>query len=261
MNTRSKPQVVKTPQEMIELRKAWAAIAPDKEIGFVPTMGALHQGHASLLKASRQENDYVVLSIFVNPTQFNNTEDLAKYPKTFEHDLALAESCQVDAVFAPEFAMMYPDQYRYKVSENEFSKILCGTHRPGHFDGVLSVVLKLLQIVKPHRAYFGLKDYQQFHLIKDMCASFFLDLEIKGLPTVREDSGLALSSRNTRLSAEGLQKASLIFKTLEKKLSLEESKQILRQEGFDIDYLEDHFNRRFVAASLEGVRLIDNVEL
>ena len=130
-------------------------------VGFVPTMGALHQGHRQLLKRSKAENEISVLSIFVNPTQFNNSEDLEKYPKNWETDLQVAQEEGVDILFAPDYSEMYPDNYRYQVGEKEFSKILCGKDRPGHFDGVLTVVLKLFNLIQPTRAYFGEKDYQQ----------------------------------------------------------------------------------------------------
>ncbi|MGA0840714.1 MAG: pantoate--beta-alanine ligase, partial [Pseudomonadales bacterium] len=139
-------------------------------VGFVPTMGALHAGHASLLSRSVAECDYTVLSIYVNPTQFNDPSDLDRYPRTLSEDLALAESLGVDAVLLPDYASLYPDGYRYRLDETGFSRTLCGAHRPGHFVGVLTVVMKLLNLVRPWRAYFGEKDYQQYVLIRDLCA-------------------------------------------------------------------------------------------
>ncbi len=227
-------------------------------VGFVPTMGALHAGHASLLKQAAAENEFAVLSIYINPTQFNNPTDLEKYPKTLDADLKLAAACGIHAVMLPDYSEIYADQYKYKVSENEFSKILCGAHRPGHFDGVLTIVMKLLNIVQADRAYFGKKDYQQYKLIQDMAQSFFMDTKIIGLETLREESGLAMSSRNTRLSADGLKKAALIYKFLKSEKTATDVKNKLILNGFDVDYVEDIFNRRFVAATLEGIRLIDN---
>ncbi len=154
-------EILKTPQALKEWRKRQTS-----SVGFVPTMGALHAGHADLMKRARQENGQVLLSIFVNATQFNDPSDLQKYPKTWEADLALAKSVGVDAVFYPQFEDMYPDDYRYKVSENEYSLLLDGAHRPGHFDGVLTVVLKLFMLALPTRAYFGEKDFQQMTLIQ-----------------------------------------------------------------------------------------------
>lgn len=250
-----KTQVIEHPKDLIEYRKKYLSI------GFVPTMGALHAGHASLMKKASSENEFVIASVFINPTQFNNSTDLEKYPKTFESDLKICEENGVDVLFFPKYSDIYPDDYRFKVTESDFSKKLCGAHRPGHFDGVLTVVLKLFQITGCQRSYFGLKDYQQYKLISDMANSLFLATEVIGLPTVRENSGLAMSSRNMRLSSEGKVKASLIYETITKKISPEEALKILTAHGFTVDYLEDIENRRYVAASLEGIRLIDNVEI
>jgi pantoate--beta-alanine ligase len=252
----NKPLVLKSIAEYDSFRKNVKGT-----VGFVPTMGALHAGHASLLKQSVHENDSTVLSIFVNPTQFNDPQDLEKYPRTFEADFALAAECGVAAVFYPDYKEMYPDNYRYVMTENSFSKILCGAARPGHFDGVLSVVMKLLNIVKPQKAYFGEKDFQQLRLIEDMTKAFFMPLEIRRGPTLRESSGLAMSSRNTRLSKEGRGKAALIYKTITTAKSAVEAQNILNEAGFKVDYLEEIDGRRFVAAFLEGVRLIDNVTI
>ena len=190
-------QVVTTINEVKSIRKA---VLKEKSVGFVPTMGALHAGHAELMKQARKENDYVIVSVFVNPTQFDNPQDLEKYPSTIESDIRMAEKQTVNCVWIPKYAQIYPDQYKYKVTETEMSHALCGVHRPGHFDGMLTVVMRLLNIIKPTRAYFGEKDYQQFQLVKGMVQAFFMDTQIVGVPTVREPNGLALSSRNLRLS-------------------------------------------------------------
>ena len=248
--------VLRTPQEF----KAWRK-NQQGSVGFVPTMGALHSGHEELLKQARKNNDLVVLSIFVNPTQFNDPSDLAKYPKTWEQDLAMAETNKVDAIFYPRYTDMYPDNYRYKISENEYSLLLDGAHRPGHFDGVLSVVMKLFNVVAPTRAYFGEKDFQQMTLIKGMVESFFMDLEVVPVPTVREDDGLAKSSRNMRLSPEERAQAPLIYQAITKCKTAEEAANKLNAQGFKVDYVTDVGNRRFVAAKLGEVRLIDNVEI
>lgn len=246
-------------KEFISFRKQ---IHPDVDLGFVPTMGALHLGHASLLKRSASENDLTVLSIFVNPTQFNDPNDFSKYPKTWDADLQLAKDSGANFVIAPSAEEIYFDNYRYKVAEVDFSKKLCGAHRPGHFDGVLTVVLKLLMLTRPTRSYFGEKDYQQLQLIKDMVDSFFISTQIIGCPTLRENSGLAMSSRNARLSESGRMKAADIFKLIsETTLTAVEVFNYLSEAGFVVDYVEDYGQRRFVAASLEGVRLIDNVEI
>lgn len=232
-----------------------------KSVGFVPTMGALHQGHLNLIQNARKENEIVVLSIFVNPTQFNNTSDFSKYPKTLIQDLSLAKAAGVDYVFTPDESDLYPDKYRFKMTENDFSKKLCGHHRPGHFDGVLSVVLKFFNIIKPDRAYFGEKDFQQFSLIHDMAAAFFVPVQIKMVETTREFSGLALSSRNLRLSPEQKSLAAELYKTLSEKITASEASKKLETLGFKVDYVEDHNERRFAAVVLGDVRLIDNVKI
>ncbi|MEN0057194.1 MAG: pantoate--beta-alanine ligase [Bdellovibrio sp.] len=248
--------VLQSPRECQQWRRQQQG-----SVGFVPTMGALHSGHAELLRRARQENDRVVLSIFVNPTQFNDPQDLQKYPKTWEQDVALAREHGVDAIFYPRYDDMYPDGYRYKVTENQFSLLLDGAHRPGHFDGVLSVVMKLLNLVAPHKAYFGEKDFQQLTLIQGMVQSFFMPLEVVPVPTVREDDGLAKSSRNIRLSPLERQKAPAIYKALRESTTAEEAARRLTEQGFIVDYVTDIHSRRFVAAKLGEVRLIDNVEI
>ncbi len=260
-------KVLKTISEV----RFWRSSIPSgKTVGFVPTMGALHTGHESLLRVSRKENDLTVLSIFVNPTQFNNPDDLKNYPQTLATDLQMAEQNGVDAVFCPQgMEELYPDHYRFKITESEFSKELCGAHRPGHFDGVLTVVMKLFQLIQPTRAYFGEKDHQQLTLIQDMVSSFFLPVEIVACPTVRETSGLAMSSRNTRLTSEELQLAPKLFETISKVKNKELALKKLIELGFKVDYLVDQTHlqneqprlRRYVAASLGKVRLIDNVEI
>jgi pantoate--beta-alanine ligase len=228
-------------------------------------MGALHAGHASLLARARAENDLVALSIFVNPTQFNQASDLEKYPRTVEADLETARAAGVDAVLMPKDpGELYPEGYRYRVIENEFSKDLCGAHRPGHFDGVLTVVMKLLGIVRASRAYFGEKDYQQLRLIRGMAEAFFLSTEVVACPTVREADGLAMSSRNLRLTAEERKLAPKLHATMTEVADLETARNRLADLGFRVDYLEDRpvgggEIRRFAAAFLGEIRLIDNV--
>lgn len=228
-------------------------------LGFVPTMGALHAGHLSLFKQAKQECDRVAISIFVNPTQFNDPKDLEKYPRPLERDLELARNIGVDAVFLPQTKEIYADNYCYQVTEQSLSRILCGATRHGHFEGVLTVVMKLLNVTNPNRAYFGEKDYQQFLLIREMAKAFFLQTEIIGLPIIREADGLAMSSRNVRLTTEQRKLAPLLYRELKNKKTLNEVRATLEAAGFRIDYLEEHFGRRFVAAFLGEVRLIDNV--
>ena len=233
----------------------------NKNIGFVPTMGALHSGHESLIKKSVLENDKTVVSIYVNPTQFNDPDDLKNYPKTFESDFEMLKKNNVDYLFFPKYGDLYPDNYTYKVSESSFSKILCGAHRPNHFDGVLTVVLKLLNIISPKRAYFGEKDFQQYTLIKEMCKAFFLDVEIIPVSTVREKDGLAMSSRNTLLTEEDRKSAPLFSQLLKSSKSDSEISVELEENGFKVDYIQTISGRRFGAVHLGKVRLIDNVQL
>ena len=234
-------------------------------VGFVPTMGALHAGHASLLEASRQRDDFTVLSIYVNPTQFNDASDLQNYPNTLEADLQLAHELGVDYVILPKYEDIYADGFRYQVDETEFSKDLCGGDRPGHFKGVLTVVMKLLNIVQPTRAYFGEKDYQQLTLIRDMTKAFFMDVDIVGCPTVRERDGLAMSSRNKHLDREARCLAGQLNKILRCSGSDLEVASELALLGFKVDYVESKQGRRFAAVVIgtgeQQVRLIDNIEL
>jgi pantoate--beta-alanine ligase len=243
----------------------WLQIKKDqdhtKSLGVVPTMGALHAGHASLIERSCAENDLTVVTIFVNPTQFNDPSDLEKYPKTFAEDLKLVNDLGVDYLFYPEYADLYPDNYRYSVSENKLAKKLCGEHRPGHFDGVLTIVMKLLNIVDANHAYFGEKDYQQYLLIKDMVESFFMRVKIIPCPIIREDDGLAMSSRNKLLSKEERELAPLFYKELSSSSSLEQVTKDLKGHGFKVDYIEEHFGRRFGAVILGKTRLIDNEKM
>jgi pantoate--beta-alanine ligase len=232
-------------------------------VGFVPTMGALHAGHASLMERSVAENDHTVLSIYLNPTQFNNPADLDCYPKTLSRDVRLACRLGVDTVITPSYAAIYPDDFRYQIDEMELSRELCGTHRPGHFTGVLTVVMKLLNLVRPDRAYFGEKDYQQYLLIRDMCEAFFMDVEIVPCATVRENDGLAMSSRNENLDAAGRKRAAVMNTLIQSPLDDATVADALTESGFEVDYIVSRDGRRFAAASLacgdRTVRLIDNV--
>lgn len=234
-------------------------------LGFVPTMGALHPGHLSLLKRSIADNAYTVASIYVNPTQFNKAEDLNTYPRTLEQDLAMLEEAGVDAVLLPTYEELYPDAFRFQVTETELSKRLCGAHRPGHFNGVLSVVLKLLNLISPKRAYFGEKDYQQLLLIRGMTTAFHLPVEIIGCAIVREHDGLAMSSRNLRLNKEQRENAANLYRCISSAKDSTSARAALEQAGFVVDYVDDYFEggvrQRLAAASLGDVRLIDNVPL
>lgn len=188
--------------------------AQGKTVGLVPTMGALHAGHASLVKRSVAENDATVVSVFVNPTQFNDKNDLAKYPRTLEADCRLLEQCGATVVFAPSVEEIYPEPDMRHFSFPPLDTVMEGAYRPGHFNGVCQIVSKLFDLVKPDRAYFGEKDFQQLAIIREMVRQLKFPLQIVGCPIVREADGLALSSRNTRLSAEQRQQALKISQTL-----------------------------------------------
>ena len=188
--------------------------AQGKKVGLVPTMGALHAGHASLVKRSVSENGVTVVSVFVNPTQFNDKNDLEKYPRTLDADCRLLEECGADFAFAPSVSEMYPEPDTRQFSYAPLDTVMEGAFRPGHFNGVCQIVSKLFEAVKPHRAYFGEKDFQQLAIIHEMVRQMQFDLEIVGCPIVREEDGLALSSRNARLSAEERENALKISQTL-----------------------------------------------
>lgn len=188
--------------------------AQDKKVGLVPTMGALHAGHASLVKRSVNENEVTVVSVFVNPTQFNDKNDLVKYPRTLDADCKLLEACGATYAFAPSVEEMYPEPDTRQFSYAPLDTVMEGAFRPGHFNGVCQIVSKLFEAVKPHRAYFGEKDFQQLAIIREMVRQMQFDLEIVGCPIVREEDGLALSSRNARLSAEERENALKISQTL-----------------------------------------------
>ena len=232
-----------------------------RSIGFVPTMGALHRGHASLVERCRRENQVVVVSIFVNPTQFNDPKDLERYPRTFENDLELLEKLGADEILAPNAAQVYPLGNHFRMEEACTTEIMEGVYRPGFFQGVMTVVLKLLNLAGANRAYFGEKDYQQLKVISEMVKDFFIPTEIVACPTVREASGLAESSRNALLSKAGRAKAASLFCILSTAPTPAEAAALLEAQGFRVDYVEEHWGRRFAAVHLEGVRLIDNVPL
>ena len=216
----------------------------EKKIAFVPTMGALHQGHISLVKEAKSLADQVVMSIFVNPTQFESVEDLAKYPRTLNADIQLAEAAGVDLLWTPDVSEIYPDKYKL-IDAGELGRIYEGHSRAGHFDGVLTVVNRLFEIVKPDYAIFGEKDFQQLFLIKEFSKRAHPGIEIISGKTIREDSGLALSSRNVRLSPEEKNSALIISRALEigsKQQSYAEIKSsVLAELATEIDFKLDYF--------------------
>lgn len=219
----------------------------DGKIGFVPTMGALHDGHLSLVYASNSDVDTTIVSIYVNPTQFNNANDLDNYPDTLEADLRKLEAAGVAAVYLPDYEQMYPDDFTYEIVEKNLSEELCGEHRPGHFTGVLTVVMKLLNLVRPDCAFFGEKDFQQLELIRGMVDTFFLDVEIVGCEIVREEDGLAMSSRNLNLSDCDRRMAPKFHRILRLSGDDESVYRELQRAGFNVDYVSTRFGRRFGA--------------
>lgn len=242
-------------------RERLAQMRAGLTLGLVPTMGALHEGHLSLVRRSRAENDRTLVSIFVNPTQFDDPADLAQYPRTLENDLTLLRDEGVEFVLVPSQAHLYPDGFRYRVTEVELSRVMEGAHRPGHFDGVLTVVLKLLQIASAERAYFGEKDWQQLSLVRGLANAFFLPTAVVACATVREADGLALSSRNRRLRPSDRQKASQFYRALSTSPTPDAASRALGAAGFTVEYIEDRDGRRLGAVRLGDVRLIDNVPL
>lgn len=234
----------------------------EKNIGYVPTMGNLHQGHLSLCAASQKQNDVTVVSIYVNPTQFNDSSDFDCYPRTLKADIELLKQQQVDYLILPEQEEVYADQFSYQVSENQIATELEGAFRPGHFTGMLTVVIKLLLGVGAGRAYFGEKDYQQYLLIKGMVKSFFIECEIIACPIIREVSLLPFSSRNSRLSPNDRQTADAVAKIFNQPhASLEDIRLKLLSLGVEIDYLEEQYNRRLMAVKVGTIRLLDNYSI
>lgn len=242
-------------EEWIDFRKT---LPPQSSLGFAPTMGNLHQGHASLFLKSREDNDFTISSLFVNPTQFNNTEDLVNYPRTLEADLQLMKDSGVDFCLLPDEKSLYADGYTYQVQNNQLALLMEGKHRPGHFNGVLTVVLKLLNLTKPTCAYFGEKDYQQYLLISDMVKSFFMDVKIIPCPTIREESGLACSSRNTRLGVEEKRLAEKFASIFHQAKPCDLIVAELSSLGIKVEYVKEYQGRRFGAVFIGDIRLIDN---
>lgn len=261
-------------------------VLQQKTIGLVPTMGALHKGHISLIEAAKKDTDIVVCSVFVNPTQFNNPEDLAKYPRTFEADRIMLENAGCSAVFAPSVEEMYPEQPVVKMNFGPLETVMEGASRPGHFNGVGIVVSKLFNIVRPHRAYFGQKDLQQVSVVRQLVNDLAFGFELVVCPTVRETDGLAMSSRNTRLNAAERAIAPHIYRILatageELRAGRQVSEAISwaksefeKIKEFTLDYFEvintktllpvekigaAGTNAICVAAFLGPVRLIDNI--
>jgi pantoate--beta-alanine ligase len=249
---------VKTVHTVADLR---AELAGPAAIGLVPTMGAFHEGHLALIRAARSENETVVVSVFVNPAQFAAGEDFERYPRDEERDAALANEAGADVVFAPSVEELYPPGHQTWIEVEELGSVLEGVHRPGHFRGVATVCCKLFNIVRPERAYFGQKDAQQVAVVRRMVRDLNLELEIRALPTVRDEDGLALSSRNAYLSPEERATALALPQALATG-DPERARELLN--GVEVDYLEvADFEPRVLAAAVRigKTRLIDNVVL
>lgn len=276
--------ILTSPAEM----HAWVrSLSGTPSIGFVPTMGALHAGHEALLQQSQSENEATVLSIFVNPTQFNVNADFDAYPRTVDRDIRIAEHHGVDAVYMPSTESMYPSGWRVFVEPGTASDPMEGEGRPGHFRGVATIVTKLFNAVQPHRAYFGKKDYQQLAVIKQMVSELDMDIEIVGVDTIRHNDGLAMSSRNVRLSDQQRAAAPIIHQSLRQarhdvasgttdariierlitetiaseKLATVEYVTVARATDLSTVEIIDEMSVVCVAVWFGDVRLIDNIEL
>ncbi|HON32389.1 MAG TPA: pantoate--beta-alanine ligase [Candidatus Syntrophosphaera thermopropionivorans] len=276
-------QIYKT---IAEIREALAGKALQKKIGFVPTMGALHKGHLSLVERCHSESDLTVVSIYVNPTQFGPQEDLNHYPRNLEKDIDLLRNYHVDIVFTPDDVQMYPEGYCTWVQVEGLSDILCGASRPGHFRGVATIVLKLMHIVNPKLMFMGMKDYQQIIVLEKMIEDLNLETKIVRCPIVREPDGLAMSSRNSYLTPDERQRATCLIKALknaqqmvnegylDSSILISEAENIIKQSDGRIDYIKivdgstlqelpevRSSSRMMLAVYIGNTRLIDNIEL
>jgi pantoate--beta-alanine ligase len=241
----------------MKVARSAAELPGEGEIGLVPTMGAFHEGHLALLRAAREENELVVASLFVNPAQFGEGEDLARYPRDEARDAELAEEAGVDVLYVPEAAEIYPPGFETWVEVERLGAMLEGEHRPGHFRGVATVCLKLFNLVRPRRAYFGQKDAQQVAVVRRMVRDLAVPVEIRVVPTVRDADGLALSSRNAYLSPEERERALALPRALA-------ARDRSALDGLEVDYFEEaDFEPRVLAAAVRvgSTRLIDNVVL
>jgi pantoate--beta-alanine ligase len=276
-------QIYKT---IAETREALAEEALQKKVGFVPTMGALHKGHLSLVERCHSESDLTVVSIYVNPAQFGPQEDLNHYPRNLEKDIDLLRNYHVDIVFTPDDVQMYPEGYCTWVQVEGLSDILCGASRPGHFRGVATIVLKLMHIVNPKLMFMGMKDYQQIIVLEKMIEDLNLETKIVRCPIVREPDGLAMSSRNSYLTPDERQRATCLIKALknaqqmvnegylDSSILISEAENIIKQSDGRIDYIKivdgstlqelpevRSSSRMMLAVYIGNTRLIDNIEL
>ena len=254
---------MKTLRTIAELRNALAPLRDGRTIALVPTMGALHDGHLALIAAARGDCDVVVASLFVNPTQFGEPADLDAYPRDLARDERVAAAAGVDLLFAPAAGELYPQGFATWVVPEGVAEGLESNHRPGHFRGVATVCLKLFELVRPHAAYFGRKDAQQLAVVKQVVRDLNLEVEIRAVPTVRDDDGLALSSRNAHLSSTDRERA-LAIPRARATLDLERARAVLTEAGIEPDYVavaDLDGETLAVAARVGSTRLIDNVQL
>lgn len=276
------PRIIRTLKELRKVVAGWKATG--ETVGVVPTMGALHQGHLSLVRAAKSECDRAIVTIFINPKQFNNPEDYEKYPRTEEEDARKLVSLKADVVYVPDGEQMYPSGFATTVSVKGITQGLCGAHRSGHFDGVATIVTKLFTQTQADKAYFGEKDYQQLQVVTRLALDLDLPIEVIGCPTIREEDGLAMSSRNLLLSDRARTWAPELHRAMEEMIegllsggdhaSLKAAaiKRIERAGFSEIEYLDlrtadklelaekpDKPTRLLAAAWLGGVRLIDNI--
>ena len=248
--------IVEKVKDMKKLSEKY--LKENKTIGFVPTMGFLHEGHLSLVRRAREENDIVVVSIFVNPTQFGPNEDYESYPRDFERDVKLLKELNVDVVFYPSVEEMYPKDFSTYVEETKLSRYLCGKSRPGHFRGVCTIVTKLFNIVRPTRAYFGQKDAQQFRVIKRMVRDLNMDVELVECPIVREHDGLAMSSRNIYLSDDERAQALALYN------SLKLAENLIKNGERDAEVVKNamkEFLSRYDKVKIDYVEIVDEETL
>ncbi len=230
-------------------------------LGIIPSLGNFHLGHQSLFKKSVEQNDLTMVCNVLTPIIFNDLANFTAYPRTPEKDLVRVAETGADILFIPSTEELFLNPFNYSVVETEFSNTLEGKNRPAHFDGVLTVILKLLLMLKPDNLYLGEKDFQQLELIRGMCQAFYISSHIVACPIIRSDTGLAYSSRNSKLNKEQLSKAAHFPKLLASEHTPEEIAAKLTNLGFAVQYIEEHNNRRYGAVILDSIRLIDNVDL
>lgn len=282
MSINDTASIVRSLSQLRDLSVSWNRSG--RTIGVVPTMGALHDGHNSLVRMAQRDCDKVIVTIFVNPKQFNNPDDLKNYPRTEKDDALKLAPYDVDVIYVPDPDQIYPDGFATTVSVSGLTDVLCGAHRPGHFDGVATVVAKLFLQTGAHRAYFGEKDFQQLQIVRRMATDLNIPIDVIGCPTIREPSGLAMSSRNLRLTPDGIRRAAVLNQVMTQAAHnltqgahfapLEASaRKALTEAGFsEVEYFElrdiemlqslaaaTRPARLFAAAWIDGVRLIDNI--